>query len=513
MMMMRVKEKESIDVEKRGREIVGMESEINFYHYLILINANNNKNSWSVSHIINTTMSTLQITIPKFGPDHQQQCITYAVLTKTPQHEHSTRRRFREFITLANTLATLNNDSMIKNYTDKSKLPSKFFSTSPADRRLQLQEYLHNVVTFYAPKDGEGKCCCYIESFPQVLIDFLALGNDTSFAITTTTSLNPASSTINYGTPQPFPDGFTSQMEIAYQELIQASSSLNGNTATATTTSSSDNGWKLIGNNSTWQWFARSNPPNRVVMSKQKIYAPARLVHDLLLDINICKIMEPLVDSVVEIAKPNQHSVVQHWKMKSIMMQTPRDVILIRHWQVVVFPPSTMKTKIIHVDISTDEFPDMDKSGSNGYVRAKLTCGGTIITEIDPMTCSVIHMSNLDPMLGENIPNWILNKMNEFTSTMLSNNMIALSKIIAGKNVREYYEKHGPLVNWNGNVGVNQTNRFKNEINTIHDQVIVEKNSWYNYYIKQYYHVQGFAMLAIIAIIILVFGRILFYYV
>ena len=141
----------------------------------------------------------------------------------------------------------------------------------------------------------------------------------------------------------------------------------------------------------------------------------------------------------------DDHNLIVHAKMKSIMYQACRDVVMYRHWRVLE------DGTIVHAEFSVDH--PRAPEGANGFVRAELTMGGAVIRAVegDPLSSIVFRINDMDPKLGDAIPAWATNKLNEFTSSMIANNMFELAKLVKTKPVAASAAK-GPLVNHDGKV-------------------------------------------------------------
>jgi len=140
---------------------------------------------------------------------------------------------------------------------------------------------------------------------------------------------------------------------------------------------------------------------------------------------------------------------VQYYLMHSIMMTAERDVFMVRHWRV---EPDT--GHVVVAEFSLDEHAGAPAGNQGGRVRAVLTCGGCVIEPdaSDPLGCRVTVVNDMDPMLGD-IPPWAMDKLNEITASMLSNNIVNLVAVLQTRS-KEFgaYLAKGPAVNANGSV-------------------------------------------------------------
>jgi len=333
------------------------------------------------------------------------------------------RRRFREFWKLHENLSAY--------WADLPELPSRVFNTAPTARMPKLNDFLAEVCEALGSRP------------PKELLSFLDV-DEAAFAQARTSSLQgmaaSASIKVDYGTPK-CPEQYRNEIERVIQEIMDIKQAQDG-----------VKGWKLVGHRLPFSWLARPNDPDlgykqcRVAYGELK-RCPPRTVHDLILDNDACKEMEPKLDSIRDVAKLDEQTFVQFFIMKSIMFMPPRDVIMLRHWR--VLPDGS----ILHAEFSLDEYPGVPASGTEGRVRAKLTVGGLIIEPIpgDPTSCKIWRINDMDPMLGDAIPAYALAKLNEFTASMLSNNMFSLEKLVNKCQLNRELAK-GPLVNWNGKV-------------------------------------------------------------
>ena len=328
------------------------------------------------------------------------------------------RRRFREFVQLR--------EDLKKYWSDIPDLPSQIFDTSPRSRSPKLEWFLNQV------------CETLGASPPKQLLTFFAIDENNFKRVRSKLSGNLTKYRVDIGQPK-IPERYKDQIDRISNEVVKYS-----------TISIGEAGWKLVGQSGNFTWLARAahdgQRANRMVFGKLK-RCPPRLVHELFLDNKACMEMEANIDSIVDVERLDEHTLIQYVVMKSIMYMPPRDVILLRHWR--VLPDG----KIVHAEFSLEEYAGVPQSATGGKIRASLTCGGAVIVpfENDLTACKVWRINDMDPKLGDSIPDWALVKINEFTASMLSKNMFSLAKLVTERSLPSELAK-GPLVNWNGKV-------------------------------------------------------------
>lgn len=336
--------------------------------------------------------------------------------------KESTTRRFSQFVQLRQDLSD-DDDNL-------PPLPSKLFSTSPASRLPKLDLFLSSL------------CRQFAREPPKPLLDFLAL---TRSEFVSALDNRPKSALeVKVGTCK-IPAKYATEISQVKRELLHISKQLAGDGANGT------GEWKLVGSKGAWAWFVKA--ATRAVVG-ELANCPPSLAHELLMDDESLRVLEPSIAELVELERLDEHTVVQYFGMKSIMMQTAREVIFVRHWS--VEPDGT----VVHVEFSLDEHAG--KPQSDHRVRAKMTCGGTVLVPTRAgQACKVWRVTNLDPLLGDSIPAWAERKIHEYTSKMLSDNMFALEKLVqrrVGAAAAAGSSRTKPLVNWNGAVaGETQT--------------------------------------------------------
>lgn len=330
------------------------------------------------------------------------------------------RRRFREFLLLGAALQGA----------DLPELPSRFFNTSPSERLPLLDAFLFQA------------CDVFASSPPPALLAFLRLRDKAAFAAAKSTSEEPKVS-LDFGSPKCAAQYAARIAETKAKVLSIARDDdqdlLRGDAAWKQVEKGKD-GWTAYSRAST------STEPSMRVVCGELARCPPRMAHELVFDPAWVKEMEPNINAVREVERVDEHTSVQHFVMHSIMMQAVRDVIFVRHW--CVEPDGT----IVHVEFSLDEHALVPPAGSK-TVRAVMTCGGTVIrSKGNNSGCKVWRVSNLDPLLGDNIPSFALRKVEAYSAAMLMANMRALERIVqrTRRDLLPRVLAKGPLANWNG---------------------------------------------------------------
>ncbi|KAH9260643.1 hypothetical protein BASA81_001110 [Batrachochytrium salamandrivorans] len=328
--------------------------------------------------------------------------------------KETTTKRFSQFLQLRQDLSNHGNNNNLP------LLPSKLFSTSPASRLPKLDLFLSLL------------CRQFAHEPPKQLLNFLAI-NRNEFLSALNSKQQNSMFQVKVGTCK-IPTKYATEISQVKRELLQISKQLAGKPGEV----DSSGEWKLVGSKGAWAWFVKAT--TRAVVG-ELTNCPPSLAHELIMDEESVRVLEPSIAELVELERLDEHTVVQYFGMKSIMMQTAREVIFVRHWSV------ELDGTIVHVEFSLDEHPGKPKSNR---VRAKMTCGGTVIVPVHgEKSCKIWRATNLDPLLGDNLPAWAERKIHEYTSKMLSDNMFALEKLVRR---RGNGHRTKPLVNWNGMV-------------------------------------------------------------
>jgi hypothetical protein len=383
------------------------------------------KRKMATSNSTPSTPTFVQITSYSINPN--QGNVEYTI--QIGKKGDTVRRRFREFLKLR--------DQMLPFWEDAPPLPSRFFDTAPQSRLPLLNYYLSEVCETLGAKP------------PKPLLQFLKVDEE-RFADARAAVFDKrpeATLKVDIGKPK-VAEQFRDTIERTLKEVLETAEAVDG-----------IKGWKIVGQQVPFTWMARAEDKEKGVKANRVAYGelkrcPPRLVHDLMLDNNACMQMEPKIDYIKDIERLDEHTFVQFFVMKSIMFMPQRDVILVRHWR--VLPDNS----IVHAEFSVEEYPGVPKSGEDGRVRARLTVGGVLIKPVpgDPTSCRIWRVNDMDPRLGDAIPAYALAKLNEFTASMLSNNMFSLAKLIGKSNLSHELAK-GPLINCTGNVvGISTVN-------------------------------------------------------
>lgn len=407
-------------------------------------------------------------------------------------------RRFSEFHSLHK---QLRKDGYNKDVYPVS-LPSRVWDTDPSLRLSKLEIYLQKAALSLAPNEVTKS------TIPLPFLKFLDI-SDKNFG------KKEDNFKVEYGTPI-INEKYKEKIDSVFDEILKIEKIKDG-----------ENGWKKIGSNKNFQWLAhpgdKNTPGNRKVEGIIK-RCPPRMLHNLFFDVDVVKKMESNINTIETVEKIDEHTTIEFCVMKSIMFMGKffinniffvnyiffllliifififilacRDVCMLRHWRVLE------DGTIVHVEFSveTDKSPPI---GDKGRVRATLTVGGCIIRKVegDPNSSQFCRINNMDPQLGDAVPDYALNQVNEFTSSMLAKNFQILEKLVLKKNPNKILAK-GPLVNHNGNVIItgdldldDENNDNDNSTNSLEIMEVYNK-------LSSYINLRDFALGIVVGLII-----------
>jgi hypothetical protein len=110
-----------------------------------------------------------------------------------------------------------------------------------------------------------------------------------------------------------------------------------------------------------------------------------------------------------------------------------RDCILVRHWR--TLPDGT----VVHGDFTLDDYAGVPAKDTLGRVRAKETFGGTVLKQKGPNRCFVMIVNDMDPRIP-GVTAGIQAQVNDYTASMLSQNLKKLVDLVKTKNLESYME-------------------------------------------------------------------------
>jgi len=364
--------------------------------------------------------------------------------TDAKTKEFIVRRRFSEFYALYIRLASVRPEKFKQ---VKHSIPSRFYSTSPLERRPRLERFLQNVCEVFSPCGSSKKIV------PVELVEFLKLGKLDFGKMDDKLEIDYGSASV--------PAMYKDEIEKVCEEVLELSK-LGMN----------EGGFHKLGVKHGITYGARTEGGYRKLEGIIENCTPL-MIHDIIMDSENIKKMEPNIKTIERIETLDEQNCVEYILMHSIMFMACRDCCMYHHYRVL------SDGGILHIQFSIDHEKVVSPTNT---VRAVLSCGGYIVRALpnDPTAVHISVINNMDPMLGD-IPASVKSQVNDFTAGMLLNNIkIIKTKLLKQYDLNEYLMKK-PLVNLNGKVTgvVSQVSkvvpRKKSEENK---DTSMERNEW-----------------------------------
>lgn len=332
-------------------------------------------------------------------------------------------------------------------------LPSKMFSTGGAARQPHLHAALQELAKTAADRPellsflGRRSQPASASGPGRAATDGAAAADSDSSA------QDGSAAAAGTSTVSPTPESGVSEHE-ERSEAIAAE--LRRLAAAARSAGGLGAGWKKVGSNKkkgiSWHFHAESR---RSTVFGVVAHSTPLMISDMVEE-EMTKV-EPNIKTVRTVAELAGGVTVQHFVMKSIMMTSPRDCIMINRTATATAaatpamqradegadkgaggsPGQGQGAGIVHTHFAVDAYPGVPEMDTLGKKRAGQTFGGIVLLPASATETFVLIANDMDPRITS-IPESYKSYVAEYGTGMLSKNLLNIEKMAKTRDLEAY---------------------------------------------------------------------------